>query len=118
MNGGANMTMSEGEFTIPTYIFLKPDQRRKLEILVRDQGLDLPSVLSELLVDYLNALPDPSMPAEPIANDDRKALIRQRRGELQRLRVRLKMADEPQPSWITQYIADLEAEIARLEQGE
>jgi hypothetical protein len=118
MNGGANVTMSEGEFTIPTYIFLKPDQRRKLEILVRDQGLDLPNVLSELLVDYLNALPDPPTPAEPVADDGREALIRRRRGALQRLRARLTMADEPQPSWVTQYIADLEAEIARLEQGE
>lgn len=115
--GGYDLTMQDGFFTIPTYIFLKLEQRRKLEALVRDQGVDLPTLLTDLLVGHLDTLPE--APPPPVADDSsqREGLLRQRRGELQRLRSRLAVTGAEPPAWMAHYIADLEAEIARLERG-
>lgn len=108
------MTTQEGLFTIPTRVFLAAEHRRKLETLVIEQGVDLPELLTELLVNYLDQIPIEVAVAEP-PRQDIEAELKQRRGELRRLRSRLLTEGQSAPQWLRSYIADLEGEIARLE---
>lgn len=110
------MTMREGLFTIPTRLFLTLEHRRKLEALVLKQGVDLPELITELVVNYLDQLPDlePEEVAEPPPLEV-EAELQQRKAELRRLRARLATEGKHAPEWIKSYIADLESEIARME---
>lgn len=107
------MTEQEGLFTIPTRLYLTPAQRERLERLVRVQELDLAELVSQVFGDYLDALPDLPPPAEPAP--DRTAELAQRRAELARLHARRQAAGPAAPAWLHAYIAELEAEIRRLE---
>jgi hypothetical protein len=107
-----------GKFTIPTLVFLTPEQRDKLEHLLDVGELELSELLSELLAQYLAAQPEAPSPAQPVAAQQGNAqALRQRRAELRRLRARMELSDGPPAAWLTQYLADLEADIRRLEQG-
>lgn len=112
------MATQAGLFTIPTRIFLSPEHRRKLDLLVREQGVDLPELLTELITNYLDQLPAIEPPAvdPPQPDQDIESAIRQRRAELRRLRVRATTGGESIPPWLQAYMADLEAEIKRLEE--
>ncbi len=105
-----------GKFTIPTLVFLTPEQRDKLEQLLDVGELELSELLSELLAQYLAAQPDLPAPTVPAVDPQAATVaLRQRRAELRRLRARMELSDGPPPLWLTQYIADLEGEIQRLE---
>jgi hypothetical protein len=109
--------MDEGAFTIPTRIYLDAERRAKLEAVLRFQSRDLDEFVSELVGDYLDTheVPEPSDP-----NDQDVALrdeLRRRRGELRRLRPALHDRHNPPPEWLTQMAAELEREIARLEEA-
>jgi hypothetical protein len=107
-----------GKFTIPTLVFLTPEQRDKLEHLLDAGELELSELLSELLAQYLATQPDVPPPAQPASAQTTNAqALRQRRAELRRLRARMELSDGPPAAWLTQYLADLEGEIGRLEQG-
>ncbi len=106
--------MDEGRYTIPTRIYLTAAQRERLERLLRHQERELDELLSELAVAYLVGQPEP--PPEPPPADTSAAELRQRRAELRRLRLKLNDPHNPPPSWLLQHVAELEAEIKRLEQ--
>lgn len=117
--------MTQGNFTIPTRVYLSAEQRDLLLALVREHEIDVPDLLSELLVSFLDHLPEPSEQADllsPPAPDDAAAAhaheLRRRRSELRRLRMRLNSQDDdnPPPPWFAGYVAELEHELARMEQ--
>jgi len=107
------MTERQGLFTIPTRLYLTLEQRERLERLVRTHDLDLAELVSQVFADYLDALPDVPPPAEPAS--DQTAELERRRSELARLRARQQSAGPAAPPWLHSYIAELEAEIKRLE---
>jgi len=109
------MTERQGAFTIPTRLYLSPEQRRRLDRLLRDQELDLAELVSEIVAGYLDALPEPPAPADAPPDEDRAATLRQRRAELARLRDQRDAAGAHAPAWLGAYIAELEAELRRLE---
>jgi hypothetical protein len=100
-----------GAMSVPTRLFLTPEARAHLEQLTHEHALDLADLVSQVLGAYLDTLPD--SPPEPAP--DHTAELRQRRGELGRLRARRDAAGGTAPSWLNGYIAELEAEIRRLE---
>jgi hypothetical protein len=108
------MTEQQGAFTVPTLLYLSTEHRARLERLVRDQETDLAELVSQIVADYLDALP-PAQPLPPEPAPDHTAELRQRRGELGRLRRQREAAGPDAPPWLSSYIADLEAEIRRLE---
>jgi hypothetical protein len=108
------MTERQGAFTIPTRLYVSLEHRVLLERLVRAQGGDLADLVSQIVADYLDALPDrPPVPVEP--PPDRTAELRARRSELARLRARRDAAGPSAPSWLHAYIAELEDELGRGE---
>ena len=106
------MTEQQGTFTIPTQLFLTAEQRTKLDRLVRSQHTNLAEIISQVVCQYLDTLP---LPEPVVAATDQRNLIRQRRAELSRLRARRVAAGEVAPAWLSGYIAELEAELQRLE---
>jgi hypothetical protein len=108
------MTERQGAFTVPTLLYLSAEHRARLEHLVREQEADLAELVSQIVADYLDMLPAVA-PAPPEPPPDRTAELRQRRGELGRLRRQREAAGPDAPPWLSSYIADLESEIRRLE---
>jgi hypothetical protein len=106
----------DGRFTIPSRVYLDAERRDKLERLLALHEQELPDLLSALLEAWIDAQPAPPLD-EPAPTRDIVSELRQRRGELRRLRARLALSDGPPPQWVTQLIADLEGEIVRLEQS-
>lgn len=114
--------MAEGHYTIPTRVYLSAQQREQLLLLLRQHEIDLPDLLTELLISFLEHLPEETpAPAdetekaeEPDSAEAEK--LRERRAEVRRLRARLKMLGNEAPHWLASYVAELEREIARLEQ--
>jgi uncharacterized small protein (DUF1192 family) len=108
--------MSEGNFTIPTRVYLEPEQREKLLLLIRERNLDLPELLTELLASFLDHLPEYEQASTPAADEsDSDVQLRQRRAEIRRLRARVVAGEDTTHAWLGEYIADLESEIDRLE---
>jgi phytoene/squalene synthetase len=108
------MTEQQGAFTVPTRLFLSPEHRARLERLVREHEIDLAELVSRIVAEYLDALPEPPpQPPEPAA--DHSAELRVRRAELARLRGQEQAAAPHAPAWLGTYITELEAEIRRIE---
>jgi HPt (histidine-containing phosphotransfer) domain-containing protein len=111
--------MQEGHFTIPTRVFLTAEQREKLFVLAREHDIDLPELLTELLVSFLEHMPeqeeDNAENDAPSETTDTETELRQRRAELRRLRARAVAAGDAAPRWLKGYIADLEREVGRIE---
>lgn len=119
--GGADSPA--GFFTVPTRVYLSTAQRERLMRLVQQHGVDVPELLSELLISFLDHLPEPEQDAllQPETDDhvaaraeEREAEIRARRAEIRRLRARAATGGETTPPWLQSYIADLEGEVQRL----
>jgi hypothetical protein len=108
------MTERQGAFTIPTLLYLSTEHRARLELLVREQETDLAELISQIVSNYLDTLP-PAPSAPPELPRDHSAELRQRRGELSRLRRQREAAGADAPPWLSSYIADLESDIRRLE---
>jgi hypothetical protein len=108
-----------GKFAVPTRVFLTAEQREKLFVMARDQGIDLPDLLTELLTSFLDHLPEQQAAAaeEPAAEEpaDIAQQIRSRRAEIRRLRARATIGGDAMPPWLHGYIAQLESELRRLE---
>lgn len=109
------MPAQEGLFTIPARLFLSQEHRRKLDMLVREQGIDLPELLTELMVNYLDQLPDLEQAVVDMPQPDVETELKHRRAELRRLRARLAMEGPNAAPWLRNYIHDLEGEIKRME---
>lgn len=108
--------MAEGRFTIPTYIYLTTEQRRKLEALVLQKETDLSELLTCLVADYLEHQPTPE-PVPVVEDKPDVSDLQRRRGELRRLRARVAASDDPPPDWLAQYMADLEQQVQQLERS-
>ncbi len=104
-----------GHYTIPTRFRLTAAQREQLNWLLRERGLELEDLITELVSDYLSTQPMPPTPA-PI---DRQATIREqlrlRRSQLRMLRAQLHDPHNPPPDWLRAMINELEEEITRLQ---
>src|SRR5262245_32002451 len=107
------MTEQKGTFTVPTRLFLSPEHRARLERMVREYETDLAELVSWIVADYLDALPE-AEPPPPDPSPDHSAELRKQRAELARLRARQEAAGPNAPAWLANYIAEIEAEIRRL----
>jgi hypothetical protein len=108
------MNERHGTFTIPTRLFVSAEHRRRLEQIVREQGIDLPDLISRVVAEYLDALPETLPQAE--AKPDNTAVLEQHRAEMARLKARRDAEGPRAPAWLHAYIAELEADVRRLEQ--
>lgn len=112
--------LQDGRFSIPVRIFLTAEQRQRLAVLVRAHDIDVADLLSELLISFIEHMPDAASDAAPAdaASTDAPAAtaaeIANRRAEVQRLHARIEAAGADAPGWLRQYVADLERELARL----
>jgi hypothetical protein len=107
------VTERQGLFSIPTRLLLAPEQRAKLETIVRARAVDLSELLSEIVADYLDAQPD--VGASASTAPDAATELRKRRAELAGLRARRDAAGAGAPAWLNGYVVALEEEIRRLE---
>jgi hypothetical protein len=107
--------MAEGHFTISTRIYLTPGQRAKLLHMLEEADRELDDWLTELVAAQVDALPEPPPEQESAVGDQVAEELRRRRAELRRLRPRLSDPHNPPPPWLVQMVADLEAEVKRLE---
>jgi hypothetical protein len=103
-----------GAVTIPIRLFLTAEARGQIEAWTHAREIDLAGLVSQIVGDYLDTLPD-TPPAPPAPAEDRGEQLRQRRAELGRLRARRDAAGAQVPAWLASYIAELEAELKRLE---
>ena len=107
--------MAEGHFTIPTRLYLTHEQRAKLYYLLDQEGRELDDWLTEVATSYLETLPAPATVRATAIGSASTEEVRRRKSELRRLRPRLNDPHNPPPPWLVQMVADLEAEIRRLE---
>jgi hypothetical protein len=115
--------MKQGQYTIPSRIYLTAGQRDKLMHLVREQQIDVPELLTELLVSFLDHLPETeqaevlaSVEAEETSPATLQTTIKKRRSEIRRLKARLTTTTETPPAWIQPYLTQLEQEVRRMEE--
>ena len=100
--------------TIPIRLFLTAEARDQIDGWTHSHKLDLAELVSDILAGYLDTLPaTPPVPSAP--SRDSAEQLRQRRAELGRLRARRDAAGAQAPAWLSSYIAELEAELKRLE---
>jgi hypothetical protein len=102
-----------GAATIPIRLFLTPMARQQIEAFTHAHGIELADLVSQIVAGYLDTLPDIAPAPEPVRDSGEQ--LRQRRGELGRLRARRDAAGAQAPAWLASYIAELEAEVQRLE---
>ena len=108
--------MSHGFFVLPCRLMLPSEQRERLERLCRARGMDISDVASEIVLAYLDELPDSDL-AEPRPADVGPTLheqLRQHQRELRRLRNSQQQLGPAAPAWLANYINDIEREIASL----
>lgn len=105
-----------GEAVIPVRVFLTAEQRTRFEELAHQRDTDLAVIVSGLVAHFLDTLPEvPPEPPAPVA--DPREELRKRRSELARLRARRDAVGQAAPMWVHSYIADLEAEVRRLNES-
>ena len=109
------MTEQEGLFTIPTRLYLTASQRAKLHRLVREQQADLGDIITRMVVEHLDTLPDVEPSHAPPATADVSDELRKRRAELRRLLAQRDAHGGAGPAWLNGYINELEMEIRHLE---
>ena len=110
---GAVVARPVGAAAIPIRLFLTALARQQIEAWTHARGIDLADLVSQLVAGYLDTLPDSAPAPEPVR--DSVEQLRQRRGELGRLRARRDADGAQAPAWLASYIAELEAELKRLE---
>jgi hypothetical protein len=97
---------------IPTRVYLTPEQRAQFDQLVRERKIELADLVTQSVAAYLDTLP--SVPLEEPAPTPAPDL-RERRTDLARLKARRDAAGADAPAWLHAYIAEMEAELRRLE---
>jgi len=108
-------TRAAGTVTIPVRLFLSAQARQQIEAFTHAHEIDLATLVSQIVAGYLDTLPDipPAQAPEPARASAEQ--LRQRRAELSRLRQRRDASGAQAPAWLISYIAELEAELKRLE---
>jgi hypothetical protein len=104
-----------GAVTIPIRLFLTAEARAQIEAFTHTRQIDLADLVSQIVGGYLDTLPGTEAAPAPAPADDSAEQLRQRRAELGRLRARRDAAGAQTPAWLASYIAELEAELKRLE---
>jgi hypothetical protein len=104
-----------GAVTIPIRLFLTAMARQEIEAFTHARAIDLADLVSQIVASYLDTLPDTPPVSEPEPARDNVEQLRQRRADLGRLRQRRDAAGAQAPAWLASYIAELEAEVQRLE---
>jgi hypothetical protein len=104
-----------GAITIPIRLFLSAEAREQIEAYTHAHGIDLADLVSQIVAAYLDTQPDTSAGAAPEPAHDGAEQLRARRAELNRLRTRRDATGAQAPTWLASYIAELEAELKRLE---
>jgi len=104
-----------GAVTIPIRLFLTAEARAQIDAWTHAHEINLADLVSQIVSGYLDALPDAPRAPPPEPAVDSAAQLRQRRAELGRLRARRDAAGAQAPAWLSSYIAELEAELKRLE---
>lgn len=110
--------IQKGLYAIPTRLYLDDSQRDKLMNLVRTHQVDIPDLVTELVVSFLDHLPESDQWAFMTADPEDISLeseLQKRRAEVLRLRRRMARIVGDVPGWFTTYIASLEQEIQHLE---
>jgi hypothetical protein len=102
-----------GAVIVPIRLYLTPTARQQLDEWTHSHELELANLVSQIVGEYLDTLPETA--PMPEAAHDSAADLRQRRAELSRLRARRDAAGAAAPAWLASYIAELEAEVMRLE---
>ena len=108
------MTGQEGLFTVPARLYLTAKQRAKLQQLVREQHAELGEIITRMVANQLDALPDVELPSAP-PEPDISGELRKRRADLRRLIAQRDRQHGAGPAWLNAYITELEAEIRHLE---
>lgn len=104
--------MSTGVFALPCRLLLPMAQRDRLERLCRGRDQDINEVVSAIVQDYLDQLPDDQLAAPRVSEvPGHLAPHHDQQRELRRLRLRQQQLGSDSPAWIAEYIAELEAEI-------
>jgi hypothetical protein len=109
----APIARQPGAATVPTRLFLTPMARQQIDQFTHAHQIELADLVSQIVADYLDTLPD--APPAPAPAGPASVDLKQRRAELGRLRARRDAAGAAAPAWLSSYIAELEAEIRRLE---
>jgi hypothetical protein len=104
-----------GAATIPIRLFLTAEARGQIEAFTHAHQVDLADLVSQIVADHLDTLPDTSPAPAPAPTADSGKQLRQRRAELGRLRARRDAAGAQVPAWLASYIAELEADLKRLD---
>ncbi len=97
---------------IPTRVYLTPEQRAQLDQLIHERKIELADLVTQSIADYLDVLP--AVPVAAPAPDPAPDL-RKHRADLARLKARRDAAGAEAPPWLNAYIAEIEAELRRLE---
>lgn len=108
--------MNDGYFMLPCRLLLPTIQRERLERLCRAQQQEINDVVSEIVLAYLEELPDDRL-AEPrpaVVGPSIAEQIRQHERELRRLRVRQTQLGSAAPAWLAHYVVDIERELNLL----
>lgn len=93
-------------------LYLTPEQRQAFEAHLAANELHLSTLVSLIATEYLSVLPEARpAPPPPLPVAD----IARRRADLARLRARRDAAGKHAPLWLHAYIAQVEAELRRLE---
>ncbi|MBO9343743.1 MAG: hypothetical protein J7454_17450 [Roseiflexus sp.] len=93
-------------------IYLTPEQRQAFETYLATHKTTLSVLVSRIVANHLATLPVPP-PAPPPPRP--KADLAKRRADLARLKARRDEAGKEAPAWLHAYIAQMEAELRRLE---
>ncbi|HEX9439337.1 MAG TPA: hypothetical protein VF909_06645 [Roseiflexaceae bacterium] len=104
-----------GAVTIPIRLYLTAEARQQIEAFTHARAIDLADLVSQIVAGYLDTLPDTPPDSAPEPARDSVEQLRQRRAELGRLRARRDASGAQAPAWLASYIAELEAELKRLE---
>lgn len=102
-----------GAVTIPIRLFLTTMARQQIDAWTHAHAADLADLVSQIIASYLDTVPDSAPAPEPTRGTVEQ--LRQRRAELDRLRARRDSSGAQAPAWLASYIAELEAEVQRLE---
>lgn len=108
--------MSDGYFAVPCRLLLPLEQRDRLERYCRGRDQELSDVVSEIVLAYLDELPDHQLaaPLPPAVGPTVAEQLRQYERDLRRLRMRRQQLGPMAPAWMDGYMADVEQEIANL----
>ncbi|HEY1014270.1 MAG TPA: hypothetical protein VGE07_16270 [Herpetosiphonaceae bacterium] len=108
--------MSDGVFVLPCRLLLPLEQRDRLERYCRRRDQELSDVVSEIVLAYLDELPDHELaaPLPPAPGPSLAEQLRQYERDLRRLRMRRQQLGSAAPPWMDGYIADVEQEIVHL----